>query len=359
MEKMVITPEFWKNRKVLITGHTGFKGSWLSIYLNYLGAKVSGYSLAPKSEPNLFTKADISGAINSYIGDICDYQKLDDVVQEIQPDVVFHLAAQSLVRYSYLEPRETFSTNVIGSLNVLEVMKQCSSVKSAIMVTTDKCYENKEWEKPYSETDRLGGFDPYSSSKACAEILIASYRNSFLLDKDKVHGLKVASVRSGNVIGGGDWSEDRLMPDVINAMQAQTELLIRNPKSIRPWMHVLEPLTGYVQLAEKLYEDSLEYEGAWNFGPEKDDEVSVEHILQQMNKINGNTINWKVNGEPQPHEATYLKLDSSKARKKLGWQTKWSLKKSLEKITEWHKADFEKSDIQKICVDQIREYLNT
>lgn len=351
--------EFWKNKKVLITGHTGFKGSWLSIYLNYLGADVAGYSLEPKKSPNLFSRVNIENDITSYIGDICDENELNALMQQFEPEIVFHMAAQSLVRYSYLEPVETFSTNVMGSLNILCAAKLCQSVKSVVMVTTDKCYENKEWDKPYAEGDRLGGFDPYSSSKACAELLISSYRNSYLSSKQNVNGLYVASVRSGNVIGGGDWSEDRLIPDIIKAAQSQTELMVRNPKSIRPWMHVLEPLTGYMQLAEKLYTEGDNYAEAWNFGPsEQDATMPVEQMLQQMNEIWDGRIKWKIDNRQQPHEATYLKLDSNKARERLGWQTKWSIDQALRKIVEWHMADFSNSDMKKVCIEQIQTYLN-
>lgn len=350
--------EFWKNKVVLVTGHTGFKGSWLSLWLQHLGAKVTGYALAPPATSNLFEKANIAFGMKSITGDIRNLQQVKQVFDEVQPEIVIHLAAQALVRYSYQEPVETYQTNVMGTLNILEGIRSTNSVRAAIMVTTDKCYENKEWVWAYRENEAMGGYDPYSSSKGCAELLIASYRNSyFSAETFSHHKTAIASVRAGNVIGGGDWAEDRLVPDIIKAVQNNEVVNIRNPNAIRPWQHVLEPLSGYMMLAEKLYTEGTEYAQAWNFGPHEEDAKSVEWIARKLTEIWGRNAHWQSEeNSEQPHEANYLKLDCSKAHHLLLWWPKWNLELALQKIVHWHKVETEGGSLKEISIEQINEY---
>ncbi len=355
-----MSPDFWKDKTVLITGHTGFKGGWLSLWLQHLGANVVGYALPPSAEPNLFTVADIASGMQSIIGDI---RQLDDVKQifnEYQPEIVFHMAAQPLVRYSYQEPVETYETNVMGTLNILESIRCTDSVKAAIMVTTDKCYENKEWPWAYRENEAMGGYDPYSSSKGCAELLIASYRNSyFSAEKLNEHQTAIASVRAGNVIGGGDWAEDRLIPDIIRAFQKGETVNIRNPNAIRPWQHVLEPLSGYMILAEKLCQNGVKYAQAWNFGPLEKDAMPVEWIVKRTAEIWSDSTDWQVsNNDEEPHEANYLRLDCAKAHQELSWWPKWDLETALQKIVSWHRAELDNQSLKDVCFKQIIEYGN-
>jgi len=354
---MMMDKSFWKNRKVLITGHTGFKGSWLCLILNKMGADVTGYALEPPTNPSLFELAHISDLMHSVTGDIRDYEKLSQTIQQVQPEIVVHMAAQPLVRESYLRPVETYQINVIGTANVLEAIRICPSVKAMVNVTTDKVYENKEWLWGYRENEPLGGYDPYSNSKACSELVTAAYRNSFFNAAEyNKHHMSVASVRAGNVIGGGDWASDRLIPDFIRAILKGEKIKIRCPHAIRPWQHVLEPLTGYLMLAEKLYTDGPQYAEAWNFGPAEEDSRTVEWIVKRLCSTWGNEAAYEIDTNPQPHETNYLKLDCSKSRALLGWEPKWSLEKTIDSIIVFTKAFRQNEDIRALCYKQIKEY---
>ncbi len=344
--------EFWNGKKVLITGHTGFKGSWLALWLKMLGAEVCGYALAPDGEPNLFENLKLASEIKSVIGDIRDLPHLEKVLQDFQPEIIFHLAAQSLVRKSYREPLETYTVNVIGTINVLEAVRKIDSVKSVVVITTDKVYENKERQRAYRENERLGGFDPYSSSKACAELAVSAYRNSFFGESDCL----IATARAGNVIGGGDWSEDRLLPDVFRSLVFGDELLIRNPASTRPWQHTLEPLAGYLKLAEKLYAGEKNFAEAWNFGPAEEDSKPVGWILEEIKRVWREPVRWQITEESQPHEARLLKLDSTKAKNELGWLPKLSLDEAVEMTVEWYRGFKDKQDLVKLTANQIDFY---
>ncbi len=354
----MINLHFWKNKKIFITGHTGFKGSWLSLWLNLLGAEVTGYALRPPTEPNLFTLSGLEKDINSITGDIRQSDLLSSVMVSANPDIVIHMAAQPLVRDSYVRPVETYETNVLGTVNVLEAVRKCNKVKAAVVVTTDKCYDNKEWFWGYREDEALGGYDPYSSSKACAELVTAAYRNSFFnLDDYSEHGVAVASVRAGNVIGGGDWAKDRLIPDFFKAVVDNRPITIRNPQAIRPWQHVLEPLGGYMVLTQKLYEVGPDFAEAWNFGPDDSDAKTVEWIMSHLCNSWGNNTRYIVDADRHPHEAHYLKLDCSKAKAKLAWHPRWALELTLDKIIEWYKAYFKGDDMRRICEQQISTYM--
>lgn len=344
--------DFWQGKRVFVTGHTGFKGGWLSLWLQSLGAEVYGYALSPITTPNFFNVAKVSESLaESTISDIRDASTLEKAILSAQPDVVFHLAAQPLVRYSYAEPVETYSTNVMGTVNLLEAVRKTSSVRAVVNVTTDKCYENKETLRPYTEDDAMGGYDPYSSSKGCSELVTAAYRRSFLADA----GISVATARAGNVIGGGDWSEDRLIPDFLRAIDKNQLLVIRSPNAIRPWQHVLEPLAGYLLLAERLYTQGERFAQGWNFGPSDEDAKSVAWIVDKLVASIPNAT-WKIDEQPQLHEANYLKLDSNKARLQLGWQPRWSLENALEKIVDWHQAWHKQKDMRQFSMDQIAAY---
>ena len=360
MEVTNINALFWKNKKVLITGHTGFKGSWLCLLLHQMGAEIYGYALEPPTVPSLFKEAKIDELITSHIGDIRNYDKLQKVIREIQPEIVFHLAAQPLVRESYKNPIDTYATNVMGTVNLLEAIRYTPSVKSVVNVTTDKCYENREWHWGYRENEPMGGYDPYSNSKGCSELVTASFRNSFFNSKEYFkHGVAIATARAGNVIGGGDWAEDRLIPDFIRSITKGEKLKIRSPYAIRPWQHVLEPLTGYIILAEKLFKNSTEYAEAWNFGPDDNDAKNVEWITSKICNLWGNNASFEVDTNPQPHEANYLKLDCSKAKTLLNWHPRWNIEKSLSIIVEWNKAFLKGDNIREICNMQISEYLKS
>jgi len=359
LEGVVVSDGFWQGKKVLITGHTGFKGSWLSLWLHKLGAQLVGVSLDPPTNPSLYEQAQISKDMLSLRADIRDLEAIKTIFKEHKPEIVFHLAAQPLVRYSYREPVETYQTNVMGTLNILEGIRCVDSVRAAVMITTDKCYENREWEWGYRENEPMGGHDPYSSSKGCAELLIASYRDSYFpKEKFSDHKTAIASVRAGNVIGGGDWAEDRLIPDIIRAVKSASSVHIRNPNSIRPWQHVLEPLDGYIELAEKLFDASGSlYAEGWNFGPKEEDAQAVQWIVEKMTAQWGDGANWVVDDGDHPHEANYLKLDCSKAHAKLNWWPKWSLEKALGKIIEWHKAEQGDADMAAVTMQQIESYM--
>ncbi|WP_246188122.1 CDP-glucose 4,6-dehydratase [Paenibacillus tengchongensis] len=356
-EYIMADKEFWNNKKVFITGHTGFKGSWLCLWLTSMGAEVSGYSLAPNTNPSLYELCNIDGLIKeSVIGDIKDGERLKRALQSSQAEIVFHLAAQPLVRESYNIPAETYATNVMGTVNILEAVRVCDTVSTVINVTTDKCYENKEWVWGYRETEPLGGHDPYSSSKACSELVTSAYRNSFFNTMPSGRKVSLASARAGNVIGGGDWAVDRLIPDCIKSLLNNESIKIRNPFSIRPWQHVLEPLSGYLLLAEKLYHQGENYAEAWNFGPQDSDAKTVEWIVKNICAKWGATANYVVDQNPQVHEAKYLKLDCSKAVSELGWSARWNLETALNKIVEWNKEYEQESNLLEVCYRQIEEY---
>ncbi len=351
-----VNPIFWKDKKVFLTGHTGFKGSWISLWLSSMGAEVIGYALAPKTNPNLYSILDINHLINaSIIGDIRNLTALQNVMAETSPDVVIHMAAQPLVRYSYINPVETYATNVMGTVNVLESIRKTNSVRATVVVTTDKCYENKEWLWAYRENEPLGGFDPYSNSKGCAELVTAAYRQSFFSQQKNA----IASARAGNVIGGGDWSDDRLVVDAIRAFERKTSLTIRNPMAIRPWQHVLEPLSGYLALAQALYEKGHTFASAWNFGPQDSDARCVHEVIDLLINEWGGGVHWKKEGSEQLHEANLLKLDISKARTQLHWVPRWSLEIAIEKTVQWQRAFQAKEDMQKLSLAQISQYMDS
>lgn len=347
----------WNNKRVLLTGHTGFKGSWLSLWLQEKGADVCGIALAPPAKVNLFQDAEVDRGMRSVIGDIRDMDLLRRTFGEHRPEIVFHLAAQPLVRDSYADPIRTYSTNVMGTANVLEVARHSPGLRAVVVITTDKCYENNGSEWPYRESDRLGGFDPYSNSKACAELVVSAYRDSFFnrAEYDR-HGVALASVRAGNVIGGGDWAEDRLVPDVIRAFTGRRPVQIRNPSAIRPWQHVLEPLRGYMTLAESLCEDGPENGEAWNFGPEQADAQPVEMVVEELAELWGQGAQWEKDTTEQPHEAHCLKLDWSKAEARLGWRPALPLREALAITTAWYRARLQGQDMGLYTRTQIRDY---
>ena len=351
-----INPLFWKGKKVFVTGHTGFKGSWLCMFLHQLEAEVHGYALEPPTQPSLYKLCNLDEWVHSTIADIRDLPTLQAALHKASPDIVIHMAAQPLVRQSYADPVETYTINIVGTINLLEAIRKTPSVKAVVNVTTDKCYENKEWHWGYREDEPLGGYDPYSSSKACSEIVTAAYRRSFFSDKEKPN-VAIATARAGNVIGGGDWATDRLIPDFIRAILQHETVIIRNPQSIRPWQHVLEPLSGYLLLAEKLFREGNNFASSWNFGPEDQDARTVEWIVQYLCNLWGKDANYKISTAPQPHEATYLKLDCSKAKALLGWYPQWKLEKTLKSITDFYQAYAQQADLRQICLDQVKEYL--
>lgn len=349
----------YNGKKVLVTGHTGFKGSWLCLLLHKLGADVYGYALQPPTSPSLFEEARIEELITSYIGDVRDLAHLSEVFNQVKPEIVIHMAAQPLVRDSYKIPVDTYAINVMGTVNVLEACRHTNSVKAIVNVTTDKCYENKEWHWGYRENEPMGGYDPYSNSKGCSELVTSSYRNSYFHQKDyDQHGVAIASARAGNVIGGGDWATDRLIPDFIRAISQNRKVVIRSPYAIRPWQHVLEPLNGYLTLAAKLYTEGPKYDGGWNFGPDDKDAKNVEWITQRICELWGNGASYEIDTNPQPHEANYLKLDCSKAKAELDWEPRWNINKTLESIVEWNKVFLTGQDVRKITENQIGAYFS-
>lgn len=352
-----MTPDFWRGKKVFLTGHTGFKGSWLSLWLELLGAKVTGYALPAPTNPSLFDVANVAQGMKSIIGDIRDGAVLVRAMFDAEPDVVIHMAAQPLVRRSYVDPVETYSTNVMGTVHLLEAVRQTSSVRAVVNVTTDKCYENKEWVWGYRENEPLGGFDPYSNSKGCAELVTAAYRNSFFHpEKHSQHQVALATARAGNVIGGGDWAVDRLIPDILAAFEKGQSAVIRNPHAIRPWQHVLEPLCGYLTLAEKLYAEGPIFAEAWNFGPHSDDARSVEWIVRQLAQKWGNGASWEIDAGDHPHEATYLKLDISKARHRLHWHPAMGLHQALDLVVAWALGKQVGANLRTLTFEQIQAY---
>lgn len=358
MESVEMNAGFWYAKRVFVTGHTGFKGSWLSLWLQSLGAEVTGFALPPSTEPSLFKVAQVGKGMRSTTGDIRDLAQLQRALQEARPEIVIHMAAQPLVRYSYAHPVETYATNVMGSVHLLEAVRQTGGVKAVVMVTSDKCYENREWVWAYRENEAMGGYDPYSNSKGCSELVTAAYRSSFFNPANYgQHGVALASGRAGNVIGGGDWALDRLIPDIVRAIEQGREVVIRSPQAIRPWQHVLEPLSGYLHLAQRLHSDGAEFAESWNFGPHDHDARPVAWIVDHLTRIWGEGAAYHIDPSAADlHEAHYLKLDCSKAHMKLGWQPRWNLMHTLEKISEWHKAQRSGDDMQALTLAQIREY---
>ena len=349
--------DFWKGKSVLITGHTGFKGSWLSLWLQRMGAHVIGYALSPPTTPSLFEAADVGQGMISILGDIRDAKNLQAIVTESRPEIIFHLAAKPLVRYSYENPLETYSTNVMGTVNVLEAVRQSNSIKVAVIITSDKCYENREWIWGYREDDAMGGHDPYSSSKGCAELVASAYRRSYFSEKTSTgHQVHMATTRAGNVIGGGDWAEDRLVPDIMKALMEKRAPYIRYPHAIRPWQHVLEPLSGYLGLAEKLWHQGQNFAEAWNFGPNDGDARTVSWVADHIINLWGEGARWETDSGRHPHESTYLKLDCSKARSLLGWAPQLDLSTTLDWIVEWYQAYLKKSDMRQLTQTQIFRY---
>lgn len=350
----------FKDKKVLVTGHTGFKGSWMTVLLNMLGAKVYGYALEPPTSPSLFVEAKLDQLIHSCIADIRDLNKLSHFIGEVKPDFIIHMAAQPLVRDSYKIPVETFSTNVMGTVNLLESVRLNLGHKMAVVnVTTDKCYENREWHWGYRENEPMGGYDPYSNSKGCSELVTASYRNSFFNKNEyQTHQVALASARAGNVIGGGDWANDRLIPDFLRAIANKVNVNIRSPYAIRPWQHVLEPLNGYLTLAAKLYSEGSVFAEGWNFGPDDSDAKNVEWIISEICSLWGEGASYSIDKTPQPHEANYLKLDCSKAKSELSWCPNWDIKKTLSSIVDWNKGWLRGEPARTICERQIVDFFN-
>lgn len=347
----------WQGRRVFLTGHTGFKGGWLAFWLSRLGAKVRGYALNPNTEPNVFTLASLASMVEDVRGDIRDYANLERTMRDFAPEVVFHMAAQAIVRRSYSDPLGTYATNAMGTVNVLEAVRNVPSVRAVVCVTTDKVYQNQEWVWPYRETDALGGFDPYASSKACAEIISAAYRASFFSNEVlQGHAVALATARAGNVIGGGDWSEDRLIPDLVRGFCSRQRVLIRRPEAIRPWQFVLDPLHGYLILAERLLGEGRKFSSAYNFGPGEEDSWCVEQIASKLVRIWGEGVSWTRDGDVGAHEAHHLRLDASKARFELGWEPRLKIETGLEWTMDWYRSWRDGKDMAKFTAKQIEEY---
>lgn len=354
LEGLAVNPDFWQGKRVLVTGHTGFKGGWLSLWLQSLGANLKGFALEPPTNPSLYVEALVSQGMQSEIGDIRDFPTVAKALSNFAPEIIIHMAAQPLVRHSYQQPIETYATNVMGTVHVLEAARLCGSVRAIVNVTTDKCYENREWVWGYRENEPLGGYDPYSSSKACAELVSSAYRQSFLQEA----GIALATARAGNVIGGGDWASDRLVPDILRSLQSGSEtVLVRRPHAIRPWQHVLEPLSGYLNLAQSLFENGQTDAEGWNFGPKDEDAKPVQWIAEHLCKQWGNDVKWHVQPGDHPHEAHFLKLDISKAHLRLKWKPRWDLEKALSMVVAWQRAYIVKDNMRQITLDQINEYI--
>lgn len=343
---------FWKGKHVFVTGHTGFKGGWLSLWLQHLGARVTGYALTAPPHPSLFDEAQIADGMVSCIGDIRDLDTLRSIMKRSAPEIVLHLAAQPLVRPSYTDPVMTYATNVMGTVHVLEAARACPQLRAIVNVTTDKCYDNREWVWGYRENDPVGGHDPYSSSKGCSELITAAYRRSFFTGGAPA----LASARAGNVIGGGDWASDRLVPDVLRAFARGEAVSVRHPAAVRPWQHVLEPVSGYLMLAERLWNDGQSVAEAFNFGPRDEDAQSVRWIVERLATRWGASAHWTQDSAQYPHEATLLKLDISKARCRLGWEPRWDLATALDRTLDWHRAWLSRTPVRDVCVEQIRAY---
>ncbi len=354
----MINPAFWRERRVLLTGHTGFKGTWLSLWLQKLQAKLRGLALDPPSKPSFFDLVGAARGMEDLRGDIRDLAFVKTTLSEFQPEIVIHMAAQSLVRPSYADPIATYATNVMGTAHVLEAARSCASPRAVLVITSDKCYENREWDRGYVETDCMGGYDPYSSSKGCAELVTAAYRQSYFhRERYTEHHLALASARAGNVIGGGDWALDRLIPDAIRAFLSKRAFVVRFPEAIRPWQHVLEPLSGYLQLAQHLHEEGPPFAEAWNFGPEADAERPVRYLAERITALWGEGAQWCANPESNaPHEAHHLTLNAAKARNVLGWRPKLSLDDALALTVEWYKAFSRGRDMHEFSLGQIAAY---
>ena len=348
---------FWSGKRVLITGHTGFKGSWLSLWLQSLGAELAGYSLPPLTNPSLFNIAKVDSYMASFIGDIRNLDGLQSVFKKTNPEIVIHMAAQPLVRYSYQNPVETYEVNVMGTVNLLEAVRNSDYVKSVVVVTTDKCYENREWVWGYRESDSMGGYDPYSNSKGCAELVCSAYRSSFFNPNEyNKNCVALATARAGNVIGGGDWAQDRLIPDLLYSFGIGKEAFIRYPNSVRPWQHVMEPLLGYLCLAEKLFSQGADFAEAWNFGPNSEDCRSVGWVADRLSEIWGGGAKWRTNSGVHPHEAQYLKLEISKARSKLGWKPQLRLEDGLSLVIEWEQNRLAGANMRELTLAQLMAY---
>lgn len=351
---------FYKGKRILITGHTGFKGGWLSLWFLQLGADVAGYALEPSTDPNLYDILGLRHRMLSVNGDVRDVKSVQTLFKDFKPEIVIHMAAQSLVRHSYEDPVGTFETNVMGTVNILEACRKLSFVRSIVVVTSDKCYENHGKNRPYKETDPMGGHDPYSSSKGCAELVTRAYLRSFFAPEKygKDHKIAVASVRAGNVIGGGDWNKDRIIPDCIKAILNNKNIVIRYPEAVRPWQHVLEPLYGYLLLVKKLYEDGPVFSGPWNFGPGAKNEKSVKWVVEKTHVLWESGLTWKIDSQRQPHESVCLRLDSKKAGSLLGWRPQIELTSALKKTVEWYKAWQNNFDMYEYSLKQIENYMN-
>jgi CDP-glucose 4,6-dehydratase len=348
-----VDPAFWRDRSVLITGHSGFKGAWLALWLQSLGARVTGFSAGSPTDPSIYQLARVGEEMQSVDGDVCEPDAIAAAVAASEPDVVVHMAAQALVRRAFEQPRDTYATNVMGTVNLLDaVRRHPARVRAVVVVTTDKCYENREWEWGYREDEPMGGHDPYASSKGCAELVTSAYRRSYFSDPG---GPRVASARAGNVIGGGDWGEDRLVPDIMRAALAGEPVRVRNPNSIRPWQHVLNPLSGYLVLAQALCE-SPEHATGWNFGPADEDARPVGWIVERMAELWPDELRWVLDEGPHPHEARYLKLDSSRARGRLGWRPPVALDEALQSIVDWYQALRDGADMRALTLGQIEAF---
>ena len=353
----MVAPSFWLGKTVLLTGHTGFKGSWLALWLQSMGVKVVGLALPPPSSPSLFVTANVAEGMTSIEGDIRDYAAVLAVFKQYQPEIVIHMAAQALVRYSYTHPIETYATNVMGTVHLLEAAREVGGVRAIVNITSDKCYENREWVWGYRENEPMGGYDPYSSSKGCAELVASAYRNSYFNPQNYAeHGVAVASARAGNVIGGGDWAEDRLIPDIMRAIMQGKPVSIRNPHAIRPWQHVLEPLSGYLMLAQNLYQAGSDYAEGWNFGPDDVDAKPVQWIVEKLTQAWGEGASWGLDDGNHPHEAHYLKLDCSKAKARLNWYPRWHLEDTLKAIVDWQRAHQQGQEMRAVTLQQIAAY---
>jgi len=347
-----VDPAFWAGKRVFLTGHTGFKGSWMALWLQQMGAEVTGFALAAPTDPALFDVARVADGMASTIGDIRDAHALEAALVGAEPEIVLHMAAQPLVRASYDDPVGTYATNVMGTVHLLEAVRKASDVRACIVVTTDKCYENREWAWGYREDEAMGGYDPYSNSKGCAELVTSAYRRSFMVDR----GIALASGRAGNVIGGGDWATDRLIPDILRSVAAGEAVIIRNPLAIRPWQHVLEPVSGYLVLAQALWKDPAGAAQGWNFGPRDDDARPVQWIVERMCAAWGQSARWIHDDSMQPHEARYLKLDISRARAELGWHPRWNLNQALNSIVSWHRAWLSGVDMHQYCLQELERF---
>ncbi len=347
-----MSDSFWHGKKVFITGHTGFKGGWLTFWLKLLGASVTGYSLAPMQEPNFFSLTKIADNISSTIGDILNQDLLTQTLQEVQPEIILHLAAQPLVRYSYDNPIETYAVNVMGTAHLLEAARKLSNLKAIVVVTSDKCYENQEWLWGYRESDPMGGYDPYSSSKGCTELVVSAYRRSYFNEKN----IALASVRAGNVIGGGDWAKNRLVPDLMRAFANHEVAALRHPHAYRPWQHILDLLTGYLLLTKRLYQEGLNFAGPWNFGPSEENIISVGDVADLCAKFWGDDAKWQTVEARTLHEAILLKLDCNKSRALLGWSPRWNIQNSLKATVEWYRAFTNEEDMFSYTTQQIQQF---